>query len=143
MAIDSIITNNSLPQQGVDANKNVLGKDDFLKLMIMQMQHQDPLNPMDNEQMLSQMAQFSSLEQMTNLNSTMAEANDNTSFMNATRLLGRKIHVINPVVEEGGSPTISSTVKSISHTAKGPVLTLANGFVTGLDEVVSIEESTQ
>jgi len=49
------------------APTNDLGKDAFLELLMTQMQYQDPLNPMDNTQMVAQLAQFSSLEQMNNL----------------------------------------------------------------------------
>ncbi len=44
-----------------------LGKDDFLKLFVAQMQHQDPTKPMDDAAMMGQMAQFSTLEQMSNM----------------------------------------------------------------------------
>ncbi len=44
-----------------------LGKDSFLKLMMTQLQHQDPLSPMDNKDFIAQMAQFSSVEQMANI----------------------------------------------------------------------------
>lgn len=47
-----------------------LGKDEFMKLLTTQMQYQDPLNPQDDTDFIAQLAQFSSLEQMQNLNST-------------------------------------------------------------------------
>jgi len=53
---------------------NSLGRDAFLKLLVTQMQYQDPLNPMDNSQMLSQMAQFSALEQMHNVSNTTLQS---------------------------------------------------------------------
>ncbi|MDR3563801.1 MAG: flagellar hook capping FlgD N-terminal domain-containing protein [Negativicutes bacterium] len=48
-----------------------LGKDDFLKLLMTQMENQDPLKPTDDTQMVAQMAQFSSLEQMQNMNASV------------------------------------------------------------------------
>ena len=47
-----------------------LGKDEFMKLLTTQMQYQDPLNPQSDQDFIAQLAQFSSLEQMQNLNST-------------------------------------------------------------------------
>lgn len=49
-----------------------LGKDEFLKLLVTQMQHQDPLNPMDNAEFTAQLAQFSSLEQLFQVNSNLS-----------------------------------------------------------------------
>lgn len=48
-----------------------LGKDEFLRLLTVQMQHQDPMSPMDNQEMLAQLAQFSSLEQLSNINTNL------------------------------------------------------------------------
>lgn len=52
------------------SDSNNLGKDEFLKLLVTQLQNQDPLKPMDDTAFIAQMAQFSSLEQMQNLNTT-------------------------------------------------------------------------
>ncbi|HAA09629.1 MAG TPA: flagellar hook capping protein, partial [Syntrophomonas sp.] len=53
--------------KGQEKDGSTLGKDDFLKLMITQLRYQNPLEPMDNTQYISQMASFSALEQMQNL----------------------------------------------------------------------------
>jgi flagellar basal-body rod modification protein FlgD len=77
--------------QNVVNPKSILGKDDFLKLMVTQMKYQDPLKPMDNDQMIAQMSQLSSVEQLTNMaasNAAMAQAIGTTS---AVGLIGRTV----------------------------------------------------
>jgi flagellar basal-body rod modification protein FlgD len=54
-------------------DKSALGKDEFLKLLTNQLQHQDPTQPMDNTAFVAQLAQFSSLEQMSNVNDTLTK----------------------------------------------------------------------
>lgn len=134
MGIDSIIAENTLPKASATRNQ-VLGKDDFLKLMLLQMRHQDPLNPMDNEQMLSQMAQFSSLEQMSNLNKNFEQAQANTAFMDATRLLGKIVYV-----SDGNDGLLQSTVEAISHSDQGPLLSLANQQRVFVGDVLKVQE---
>ena len=53
-----------------------LGKDAFLKLLVAQMTHQDPLNPADGQQMAAQLAQFSSVEQLQSANDTLTQIRD-------------------------------------------------------------------
>jgi flagellar basal-body rod modification protein FlgD len=65
---------------------STLSKDDFLKLLITQMQNQDPLSPMDGTQYAAQLAQFSSLEQLTNLNDVT------TQGVNANLILAQSIN---------------------------------------------------
>lgn len=76
------------------AGKSTLGKDDFLKLMIAQLQNQDPLNPMDNQAFVAQLAQFSNLEQLQQVNSGINSLSIGQAGANqqaATNLVGRDI----------------------------------------------------
>ena len=83
------------------ATNEELDRDAFLQLLVTQMQHQDPLEPMDNSQMVSELAQFSSLEQMENLNSSfeslagqfevLTGSFDQLNFMSAQGLLGKYV----------------------------------------------------
>ena len=79
---------------------DTLGKNDFMTLLIAQMKNQDPLNPMDGTQFASQLAQFSSLQELQNLNDSMTQSiNANYSLaqsinntMSAT-LIGKDVKV--------------------------------------------------
>lgn len=71
-----------------------LGKDAFLQLLVLQMQSQDPLNPMDNTEMVSQLAQFSALEAQTNLNESFEILSGNVdqlNFISGAQLLGKTV----------------------------------------------------
>ncbi|MBI2606806.1 MAG: hypothetical protein HYW49_12075 [Deltaproteobacteria bacterium] len=71
-----------------------LGKDEFFKLMVTQMQHQDPMKPYQNEEMAAQMAQFSSLEQMLNVNQNLdklAQAQLPLQQLGAAGLIGKYV----------------------------------------------------
>ena len=72
-------------------SKNKLGEADFLKLMITQLQNQDPTKPMDDKAFISQMAQFTSLKQMTGLTSSMTKFTKEFSFTKAVALVGKHI----------------------------------------------------
>src|SRR3989338_843220 len=88
--------------------KKTLGKDDFLKLMSVQLQFQDPISPLKNEEMAAQMAQFSALEQMVNMNTTlekMAAARPAENMMTSA-LIGKSVKTdSSQFALEKGKPT--------------------------------------
>ena len=84
--------NKSLAVNGRTTSQS-LGKDDFLKLLITQMQNQDPTDPMDNTEFIAQMAEFSTLEQMTNMNSNFEQLNQMLTSNQAIGTIGRVVDV--------------------------------------------------
>ncbi len=110
--VDPVSTSNNVTTN-VSANKSSLGKDDFLKLMIAQLKNQDPLNPMDGTAYAAQLAQFSSLEQLTNLNSnitkTMETNQSLTQSINSTMLatlIGKDVKLSGNELEIAGQKSI-------------------------------------
>ena len=95
--------------------KKELGKDDFLMLLTKQMQYQDPLNPTDNTAYISQMSNFSTLEQMTNMNknlqSFLNKSNDSYK-VEALSLLGSQA-----TAKTADSPdTLTGIIESVKFT---------------------------
>src|ERR1700724_3525029 len=68
-----------------------LGKQDFLKLLMAQLQNQDPMKPMDDTAMIAQMAQFSALEATQQLNTTLQQSANVQTVSNAGALIGKYI----------------------------------------------------
>ena len=70
----STLSSNVPTSSSTTGTTPVLGENDFLKLLTMQMQYQDPMNPMSGTEFASQLAQFSSVEQLTNINTELGQS---------------------------------------------------------------------
>jgi flagellar hook assembly protein FlgD len=108
--------------------RNELGKDDFIKLMSAQLKHQDPMNPMKNEQMAAQLAQFSSLEQMVNVNQNlekMAASQKPQDNLLAASLIGRKIQTDSSqfALKKGAQPDVKF---ELPNSAKGVIVSIVD-----------------
>jgi flagellar basal-body rod modification protein FlgD len=68
-----------------------LGKDDFLKLLVAQLQHQDPMQPTDNAEYMGQLAQFSTLEQITNVGKEMERLRTSSQVDQSVALIGKSV----------------------------------------------------
>jgi flagellar basal-body rod modification protein FlgD len=71
--------------------KQILDKDDFLKLFTAQLQHQDPMRPQNDSEFMGQMAQFSSLEQISNLAAANKEMAASLALSQSVALIGRTV----------------------------------------------------
>ena len=115
--------------QATNSLTNSLNKDDFMKLLVAQMTHQDPLNPQDGAAMASQLAQFSSVEQLMNINTTLAsQGTDNAGVATAINnsaaigLLGKDVTVANHQIKVGGTGAATKALADVP--AGGGSLTL-------------------
>ena len=104
-----------------------LGKDDFLKLLVGQLRNQDPMNPSSDTDFIGQMAQFSQLEQTTNMATANAELAAQQNGARAVALLGRSVTYPDP--STGTSTT--AVVEKVQWLDGLPTLTV--GGVAGID----------
>ena len=106
-----------------------LGKDDFLKLLVTQLQTQDPMNPMDDTQFISQMAQFTSLEQMKNMNTSV-------QMTQATSYIGKQVTWDN---DQGVEQT--GVVKSVRMVNSEPKIIIGDQSIA-LAKITSVSDKT-
>lgn len=118
MQVDTF--NKSLAVNGRQAQQS-LGKDDFLKLLITQLSNQDPTSPMDNTQFIAQMAQFSSLEQMTNMNQEFGKLNNMLVSSQTVGTIGKTVDV-----DVGGVKT-TGTVDAVTY-GNNPQVRIGNMY---------------
>jgi flagellar basal-body rod modification protein FlgD len=117
----------SAPPAGVDNPNGTLGQNDFLKLMIAQLQAQDPLQPANGTEYISELAQFTQVEQMTNL----ANANE---LAGAVQLIGRTVSYA-----DGSGGRITGKVQSIQSDATGTSITVEGIGGIKLTSILEVE----
>ncbi|MGI5836055.1 MAG: flagellar hook assembly protein FlgD [Chloroflexota bacterium] len=117
-----------------------MGKNEFFKLLMAQLQYQDPLNPMDNTEFIAQLAQFSTLEKMQSLDNNLALLMELEHFGQASGLIGKEIEGISI----DGDELISGTVTSAQVLDDGTILSVGEKLVK-LSDVLSVakNEDTQ
>ena len=111
---------------GEAGEKNGLGKDSFLKLLVTELRHQDPTKPMEDKEFIAQMAQFSSLEQISNLNKEMKNLVQTSRSAEAYSILGRDIEAYDPKLQK----TIIGTVNSVFYKGDEIMVVVGNDHVS-------------
>lgn len=113
-----------------------LGKDEFFKLLLTQLQYQDPLNPMENAEFIAQLAQFSTLEKMQSLDSNIALMLEMDQIGQANRMIGKEIEAS----IEGSEEMIKGTISS-AKMVDGKVILSVGEKNVNLTDIVSISET--
>jgi flagellar basal-body rod modification protein FlgD len=110
-----------------------LNKDDFLRLLLTQLANQDPTAPMEDKEFIAQMAQFSALEQMTNMATDFAKMAQMIKTSEATSALGRAVEL------NTGNETVQGVVQAVTRDATPQIL--VNGRYINWDSVVTVINS--
>jgi flagellar basal-body rod modification protein FlgD len=107
-----------------------LGKDDFLKILITQLSYQDPTSPMEDKQFIAQMAQFSTLEQMTGMAKDFSKLTSMLMGNEATSALGKGVEIME------GERMVQGTVEAVTRGETPQVL--VNGNFYNWDQVLKV-----
>jgi flagellar basal-body rod modification protein FlgD len=157
--IDSSLMLSRYKDEQRKTGSDILGKDDFLKILMIQLQNQDPTNPIEDKDFIAQMATFSSLEQMTNMSKSMdkfVSMQEQNTLVTYSQFVGKEVkwHSVTeqldsegePVIEEGTGKVASIQFKdnnAIFILEDGKELTPANiSEVTGTSQESNLVEAS-
>ncbi|REE94420.1 flagellar basal-body rod modification protein FlgD [Paenibacillus taihuensis] len=144
MSADSISTRNVWPyysSENVQAATNKkadtsLGKDDFLRILVTQLQNQDPMQPLQDKDFIAQMAQFSSVEQLVNMSDQLAGLRQSLGIVSS--MIGKNVQWYD-YADSGEMVAQSGTVDSIIIKDKVQYARIGDQDVK-LDDIVSISD---
>ncbi|CDQ19738.1 flagellar hook assembly protein FlgD [Halobacillus karajensis] len=131
-------------QQKQGAGTSPLGKDDFLKILMAQIQNQNPLNPMEDKEFISQMTEFSSLEQMTNMSQSFQRFMDTQSLpplIQYSGLIGKEVSYPVSDQETGFLDHMEKDiVQSVSRKDRETYLELKSGQKVSVGEITQVSD---
>ncbi len=142
-ALQSILSQGQGDQKSTVTSGDGLGKNSFLQLLVTQMRYQDPLQPASNTEYMSQLAQFSALEQMQNLNDKFDQMLKWSQMTQASSLIGKQIDgLVSLGVDNNhdGKPdttSVSGAVSEVKYVNGEPNL-VVNGQQVGLANITRI-----
>jgi len=122
-----------------------LGKDEFIKILMTQLQNQDPLSPMEDQEFIAQMATFSSLEQTMNMAESMDTLVQNQAVspvIQYSHMIGKEVTYMHVEEDEHIEEEVTSKVVAVSQRDGLAVLELQNGEKIYTDGVLKVEAVT-
>jgi len=112
---------------------------DYMKLLVTQLQNQNPLEPLDNKDMSAQLAQFSQLQQMENLNTSFAQMLDSVQRSYASSLIGKEV-AFRAQAADGTLETRTGEVEEVTIGEAGKILLRIDDQQINLADVISIRD---
>lgn len=117
----------------VAARKTTLGSDDFLKLLSVQFQSQDPMKPMEDTAFIAQMAQFTALEQSNTMSSKITELLEGQNLATANSYIDRQV-----TIKDADDNVVKGKVDGVEVASDGPRLVVGS-YTYPLSSVVAVE----
>jgi flagellar basal-body rod modification protein FlgD len=114
---------------------------DYMKLLITQLQNQNPLEPLSNNEMASQLAQFSSLQQLESMNSTFAQVLDTANHSYANSLIGKEVSFLGETAT-GAVDVLRGVVEQV-YKENGENFLIVGDYVLGLEDIISVKNYNQ
>lgn len=125
MPINSVSSATATP----NLQSNNMGMQEFLKILLTQLNYQDPMKPMDNQQFMAQMAQFSALQQTQQLNTNIEKLMTNQASLQSVGLIGRMIDI------QSNGGVITGKVMSLSFSGDSPMLSITTSAGATINNV--------
>jgi flagellar basal-body rod modification protein FlgD len=129
--------NGVAPNTSVSNPAAALGEDAFLKLLVAQLQYQDPMSPSDNQQFIQEQATFSTVEALNDLKSTMTAMQASDQFAQGVALIGKNVTYVD------AKGNVGSGVVSAVANSTGTVMLNVGGVAVDASTVVQVDEDTE
>lgn len=111
---------------------------DYMKLLVVQLQNQNPLEPLDNNEMASQLAQFSQLAQLESMNLSFAGVLATLQRTYANSLIGKDVD-FSVATETGDTETTSGTVDGVYSDSDGEIYLTIGNYTLSLEDITSVK----
>jgi len=111
---------------------------DYMNLLVTQLQNQNPLEPMDNNEMASQLAQFSMLEQLESMNTNFAGVLAASERTYAASLIGKEVSFVREA-EDGSQELTRGVVEEIYNDKDSEIILSVKDYAITLDDVVTVK----
>lgn len=111
----------------------------YMKLLVTQLQNQNPLEPMDNKDMSAQLAQFSQLEQLESMNGSFSQVLDSVQRSYASSLIGKEV-TFGVMADDGTIEAASGVVEQVATPSGGDIALLVGDYAVNLTDIIGVQQ---